>query len=98
MPRSPESNELVEHGGRVFEITVDLDRGIAACVPVAGQNRTIEAEITRKAQDTHPRILRGDAFEAFESIVDAVIIGKYDLKIQVVAALEFRFDRVIRPF
>ena len=94
--RLPMPDEIEDEIGRVLQIAVDLDRGIAAGETIASQDRALKPEIPREAINSHPGITGGEPIEALECAILAAIVGEDEFPaISVGDPLERPIDSVV---
>src|SRR5258708_21835237 len=76
MALAPQPDEFQHDSRWIFQIAVDLDRGISRGMAIASQYRAVEAEITGIAQCAHARIARRDLLQYLEGRIGGMVIGE----------------------
>src|SRR5262249_2077544 len=69
--RLPMSDKIEDEIGRVLQVAIDLDRGIATGEAIAGQNGALKPEIPRETINPYPGIAGREPIKALESTIRA---------------------------
>ena len=78
-PGAPLRDHLRDQFGRVLQVGVDDDHGLAAAVPQTGEDRRFLAEVAAERETPDPWFTGRESTEALEGVVPAAVIDHEDL-------------------
>lgn len=73
--------------GRVLEVAVELDGGVAAGTEVSGEDGALESEVAGEAEGADAGVAGGELGEDLEGCVFGVVVGEDELEGEAVAEL-----------
>src|SRR5262245_19243887 len=77
----PQLDEFRYQFGRILQIAIDLDGSVAGCLPIRGEQRTLEAIISVEADDLDPIVRLGQSREPVERRIFTVVVCENEFEI-----------------